>query len=204
MPSTPAVISYRLADANKVPDESKGKIEQMLEAGPPSDTPLTDFATDLLKLQLEDSDYQVLSPHQLLAHADDSEYATTVDHLSIRLGQQGTWLVDADIIVRETDKGYPVATIWVCDAIADAAERIAYWASKFGIGTAGDLLLCILTPNRAPKCTAAQRERNEAMVMHAVDKVYWLGSGHPTANHLTRYEDLHPAIESARASVLHL
>ena len=166
--------------------------------------PLTEFATDLLKLQLDESRFQVLAPHQLLAHADDSEYANAIDHLSIRLGLQGTWLVDADIIVRETDKGYPVAIIWVCDAIADGAERIAYWAGKFGIASAGDLLLCVLTPNRAPKCTAAQRERKEAMVKHAVDKVYWLSNGHPSAPHLTRYEDLVPAIESARASVLHL
>ena len=164
--------------------------------------PLIDFVTDLLDVQLADSDFELLTPNTLLARADDPAYADTVARLSVRLGQQGCWLVDTDLIVRETDKGYPVAIIWVCDSVVDHAERIAYWAGRFGLATAGDLLLCVLTPDRATAHSTADHERKLAAVQHSVDKVYWLGPCHPTAPHLTRIADLQRDLESTRASVL--
>ena len=201
MPDTPPVPSYRLPDRQPTPPND---LDRMLSDGPASDTPTTEFAADLLKLQLDPGTFEVLTSSQLMQHRDDSEYANTIDHLSIKLAQHGTWLVDADLIVREIDKGYPVAIIWVSDAIADGAERVAFWAGKFGLETVGDLRLCVLTLNRAPACTAADRERKEAMVMHAVDKVYWLGVGHPTEHRQTRYSDLQADLNTARASVLGL
>ena len=164
--------------------------------------PLIDFATELLELQLRDSNFELLTPTALLARAHDPAYADTVDRLSVRLGQQGCWLVDADLIVREMDRGYPVAIIWVCDSLSEQAERIAYWAGRFGLATAGDLLLCVLTPDCATTYATAECERKEAAVLHAVDRVYWLGPGHPTAPHQTRLADLPRDLESTRASVL--
>ena len=199
MPDTPSVNSYRLPDRQPNPSDD---VARMLADGPPPDTPITEFAAELLKLRLDPGMFEVLTPPELLRHRDDSEYANTIDHLSVKLGQHGTWLADADLIVREIDEGYPVAVIWVCDAIAYDAERIAYWAGKFGLQTVGDLRLCILTLNRAPNCTAADRERKEAMVMHAVDKVYWLGVGHPTDRRQTRFCDLEADVVTARAAVL--
>lgn len=201
MPDTPPVHSYRLPDREPTPPDD---LERMLSDGPASDTPTTEFAADLLKLQLDPGLFEVLTPSQLMQHRDDSEYANTIDHLSIKLAQHGTWLVDADLIVREIDKGYPVAIIWVSDAIADGAERVGFWAGKFGLETVGDLRLCVLTLNRAPDCPAGDRERKEAMVMHAVDKVYWLGQGHPTDRRLTRFPDLPADLVAARSAVLGL
>ena len=105
--------------------------------------------------------------------------------------------------MRETDKGYPVSIIWVCNALVDhAAERIAYWAGRFGLATAGDLLLCVLTQDDTSTHSTAERERQLAAVLHIVDNVYWLGQGHPTAPHLTRFTDLPRDLETTRASVL--
>ena len=197
MPDTPSVNSYRLSDPQPNPS-----VARMLADGPPPDSTITEFAAELLKLQLDPGMFEVLTPSELLQHRDDSEYANTIDQLSVKLGSSGIWLADADLIVREIDKGYPVAIIWVSDAMSDGAERVAYWAGKFGLETVGDLRLCILTLNRAPNCTAADRERKEAIVMHAVDKVYWLGQGHPTDHRLTRYRDLQADMVTARAAVL--
>ena len=104
--------------------------------------------------------------------------------------------------MRETDKGYPIAIIWVCDSLVDHAERIAYWAGRFGLAMAGDLLLCVLTPDDISEHSTAECERRLASVQHSVDKVYWLGPCHPTAPHLTRFTDLPRDLESTRASVL--
>lgn len=199
MPDTPSVTSYRLSEPELTPSDD---IDGMLSDGPLPDTPTTEFAVDLLKRQLDLGLFEVLTPLELLQRRDDSEYANTIGHLSVKLGSSGTWLVDADLIVRESDKGYPVAIIWVCDAVADGAERIAYWAGKFGLGTVGDLCLCVLTLGRASDCTAAERERKEAIVMRTVDKVYWLGVGHPTDRRLTRFADLQGDVVCARGSVL--
>ena len=201
--TSPPVTSYRLADPRPSADITRAEeIDRMLREGPPPSMPLIDFATDLLDIQLADSDLELLTPNALLARADDPAYADTVARLSVRLGQQGCWLVDADIIVRETDKGYPIAIIWVCESLVDHAERIAYWAGRFGLATAGDLLLSVLTPDRATAHSTADQERKLAAVQHTVDKVYWLAPGHPTASHLTRIADLPRDLESTRASVL--
>ena len=201
--TSPPVTSYRLADPRPATDITRAEtIDRMLREGPPPSVPLIDFVTDLLDLQLADSDFELLSPNALLARADEPAYADTVARLSVRLGQQGCWLVDADLIVRETDKGYPVAIIWVCDTVVDHAERIAYWAGRFGLATAGDLLLCVLTLDDTSEHSTAECERRLAAVQHSVDKVYWLGLGHPTASHLTRIADLPRDLESTRAAVL--
>ena len=202
--TSPPVASYRLADPRPATDISRAAtIDSMLRAGPPPSVPLIDFVTDLLDLQLADSDFELLTPNELLARADESAYSDTVARLSVQLGQQGCWLVDADLIVRETYKGYPIAIIWVCDTLVDhAAERIAYWAGRFGLATAGDLLLCVLTRDDTSTHSTAERERQLAAVLHSVDKVHWLGKGHPTAPHLTRFTDLPRDLETTRASVL--
>ena len=101
------------------------------------------------------------------------------------------------------DKGYPVAIILVCNTLVDhAAERIAYWAGRFDLATAGDLQLCVLTQDDTGTRSTAERERQLAAMLHSVDKVYWLGQGHPNAPHLTRFTDLPRDLESTRASVL--
>lgn len=199
MPNTPSVTSYRLSEPEPTLSDD---IERMLQDGPAPDTPVTEFASDLLKHQLDPGLFEVVTPSELLQRRDDSEYGKTIGHLSVKLGHSGTWLVDADLIVREVDEGYPVAVVWVCAAVAEGADRIAYWAGKFGLGTVGDLRLCVLTLGRAPDCTAAERERKEAMVMQAVDKVYWLGVGHPDDLRLTRFGNLQGDVVGARGWVL--
>lgn len=201
--TSPPATSYRLVDPHPLTEDiSAVNLDRMLREGPPHSVSLIDFAADLLELMTADSTFEVLTPDALLARADDPAYADTVDRLAVRLGQQGCWLVDTDLIVRETDRGYPVAIIWVCDTVADDAERIAYWAGRFGLATAGDLLLCVMTPDCATTYPTAECERKAAAMQHAVDRVYWLGPGHPTSPNQTRLADLPRDLESTRASVL--
>ncbi len=106
--TSPPVASYRLADPRPATDISRAAtIDSMLRAGPSPSVLLIDFVTDLLDLQLADSDFELLTPDELLVRADDSAYADTVARLSVRLGQQGCWLVDADLHRARDGPGLP-------------------------------------------------------------------------------------------------
>ena len=198
-------LSYRLPDP-RPPDTDpvQEQLNQLLRHGPADGASLPDFAASLITLQLDGDDFEILTPNRLLSNRDDPEYQLALDHLTVRVGGQGSWLVDADIIVRETQVGYPVAVIWVNECLDDDAERIAYWASKFHVETAQDLRVSVLTLDRPSPRATAERERKEALVLNAVDKVYWIGQGHPTDHRLTRLADLPTDIRHARNSVLHL
>ena len=200
----PSISSYRLGDSPKAARASDHELSRMLKEGPSSKTSVVNFAIELIKLQLEGLPFQVTTPDWILAKPGIDGYETTLSHLTFAIGRLGRWMADCDVVIRETKVGFPVAVMWVTESLTDDAERIAWWGTEFDIAMAQDLRVGVLTLDRQSHCHPAQRERKEALVFHAVDKVYWLGVGHPNDRRLTNFTELLDDVVAARAAVLHL
>lgn len=196
--------TFRVADAARTLkcrefDLSAAMRETLAMHRDPVEIAATLTASELKRYELE-----VLTPAQLLSRRDDEDYERAIDILSYDVGDCGRFLIDADFIVREIDKGYPVGVVWSTNALADGAERIAYWCGKIDYSNRADMTVCVLTLDHEASYPPAETERREAMVLTAVDKAYWIGDGHPRDVRLTRYADFSLDVCISRNSSLQI
>lgn len=179
-------------------------VAQLVRDARASSQDAREIAAKVVPSHLKDFDLEALTPDELIAHQGDEDYELATASLTYNIGDQGKYLIDADLFVREIEVGYAVAAVWVTNALADDAERIAFWASRISYSDRMDMTVCVLTLNAESPYPPAETERREAMVCGSVQKVYWIGEGHPQDVRLTRFSDFSNDVAISRNSSLQL